>query len=89
MSVNGVGQNEAQISIYPNPSAGAFTVVMPKTGSAATITVTNIFGRVVEIRQVAGSIESSSFDLGKEARGNYIIKVNIGDKVYREKVTLW
>ncbi len=85
-----VNSNEAGIHIYPNPSNGSFVIDIPGAGSGATVTIMDIFGKVVETRTVkdTGS-EHVAFHFTTVAVGNYIVKISTADKIYREKIVIW
>ena len=77
------------ISVYPNPASGIFTVEIPETNEQAIITIYDVVGKAVETRAVDSSNGSkTTFNLSSVAPGSYIIKVQAGDKNYREKIVI-
>lgn len=81
---------EDMLSIYPNPSAGAFTVKFEGAlANNASITVLNAQGQVIQ------SIASPVFQNGElainitgAAAGMYIVRVQSGDQIVNKKVTI-
>ena len=95
LNVNGVTgiktntQANAQISVYPNPSNGAFTLNLSNTTAAkAQISVTNILGETVysSQEQINDSSFSKEINLQNIAAGTYFIKMLAGDKTYTSKL---
>ena len=77
------------ISIYPNPSVGVFTVVLPESGTAAEIMVTDMYGKVVEnVRITDRRDREVTMNLEAVANGTYLIRVSSGGVVYRGKVVI-
>lgn len=73
-SPRGVYQDNKIISVYPNPTNGSFTI---EAELGANYMITDIYGRIIEKGQLTNG--SAQFDLSKNAKGTYFIKVN--DKV--------
>ena len=87
LAVNNVANTG--VKVYPNPSNGAFTIELPQSVSNATITITDVMGKVVADRNVTAAKSAIvSFDLSGLAAGNYIMKVDAGAKIYREQITI-
>ena len=87
LAVNNVANTG--VKVYPNPSNGAFTIELPQSVSSATITITDVMGKVVADRNVTAAKSAIvSFDLSGLAAGNYIMKVDAGAKIYREQITI-
>ncbi len=82
---------EAQdVTVYPNPSNGTFTVVIPATGNEATITIIDVLGKIVETRLVANANGSTSvFNLTGVAAGSYLIRINSGAAAFKETVVVY
>jgi sugar lactone lactonase YvrE len=79
----------AVIKVFPSPSCGSFRVLAP--GNTTTITLTDIEGRIIEIRNVQsmpGLTERLMF-FDRIRPGNYVLKAIAGDQVFREKLTVW
>jgi hypothetical protein len=80
----------ADVKVYPNPSNGSFTVEIPQTGNAATITVTDMVGRIIQTKTIEGTIaQQVNFNLSNIPSGNYILKINSGDLTFRDKIVIW
>ncbi len=66
------------VSVYPNPSEGAFTLDV--TGSRVgdlNITVTSLQGQTVYTKQVKSVLDyHDTIDLTRFARGMYFLKIN-------------
>ena len=78
-----------KIIVYPNPSNGTFRIELPNNGNPAIITIVNLMGEVVASKNVSGNTNLVDFELNNLPTGNYIVRVNIGGEVYREKVIIW
>jgi hypothetical protein len=76
-----------EISVYPNPSEGSFTLQLPTGDNQAQILITDMLGKVIERRLVIGS-NTVGFDLSHIAKGTYNIHVTIGKEVYSSRVVL-
>lgn len=78
------------LKVYPNPNGGSFTVELPLINEDMTITILDMLGKTIETRMVNDhSIHTVSFNLTNIAAGSYMVKVNVGEQVYREKVVIW
>lgn len=88
-----VGVNNTQslqgIRLFPNPTDGIFTLEMPKLNANALVTITDVFGKVIETRMVNAGNGNSTFDLSSLAAGNYLIKITSGDQIFRDKIVIW
>lgn len=71
-------------SVYPNPSAGMFTVTSAKM-DAYKIEVINVLGEVVSTRNGNGMV-NESFDLSNYSSGLYFVKVSNGHSENVKKV---
>jgi hypothetical protein len=87
-AVKTVPGNPAGVKIYPNPSAGTFTIALPQAGIDATVTVTDMLGRLVDTRVFNNAQASQSLTVSNIAPGNYIVKIEAGQDTYREKVVV-
>ena len=77
------------ISIYPNPTSAIFTVSVPGQHDLVSVEVTDVTGKLVamDLRKKSSSA-TINIDMTGKATGTYIVKVNAGDKVYREKIVV-
>jgi uncharacterized protein YjdB len=90
VGVQPVAVLEGVFKVYPNPSAGAFTVDIPQTNNGSVVMVTDVLGKVIETRNLTdNSAQKVIFNLNNLAAGSYIIKVNAGSVTYREKIVIW
>jgi hypothetical protein len=92
VSPKGIAPGETELgagdvlSVYPNPSGGAFTIQLPAGSGTAAITIADITGKIVYAK-ITGK-DKLDFDLGDYPRGMYTINVTAGEKKYREKVLI-
>ena len=62
-----------QINVFPNPSAGVFSVDLPK-GKTYELEVTDLTGKVLKKQTTAGG--TSLLNLEGTAKGIYLLKVS-------------
>jgi len=67
------------LSVYPNPTRGACTVVLPSTGQNIVIEVYNGTGTMVSRQTVSAS--KVNIDLGSKPGGLYIVRATCGGEV--------
>ncbi len=88
-SVASVNGNSAALKVYPNPSTGSFDLDVPETGSAATVYLMDVLGRVVATRVVDETkTGAATLTFSGVTDGNYLVVVSSGDKRYTEKVVV-
>jgi hypothetical protein len=72
----GISTNEfGNISIYPNPTNGLFTIDMGSYDEAVNYTVSSIDGRVVT-QKLNVTDNKITIDLGNESKGVYLLKLH-------------
>ena len=77
------------MSIYPNPTNGEFSVSLPDVNSAATVTITDILSKVVTIKNIPFHHDiNETFDLTNMPPATYLIRVEAGGRIYRDKVVI-
>jgi PKD repeat protein len=84
-------EETAQVSIYPNPSAGLFTLNLTNVATAkAQINITNILGEVIYStqEQVNNGIMAKQINLESIANGAYFMKVSLGSQTYTSKIII-
>jgi PKD repeat protein len=84
-------QEAAQVSIYPNPSAGVFILSLTNIAVAkAQINISNILGEVVYSteEQVSNGTIAKQIDLQSIANGAYFMKVSVGTQTYTSKIII-
>jgi trimeric autotransporter adhesin len=87
-NTTGVGQavSAPGVNIYPNPSAGSFTIDLPNRGNAVTVTVMDIAGRIVHTKTIADRSATVTFNHLKP--GSYLVKLEDGNTVSTATVTV-
>ncbi len=85
---SGTGVNEVNgkttINVYPNPNNGTFTLELNEKPTKATITLSDLPGRVISTTTT--DEKTTQFDLSGYAPGIYLLKVTIDGAVYTQKV---
>ena len=77
------------IKVYPNPSMGEFTVELPAPAQLTVISVIDIYGKVIETREIKGGAQTKiGFNLDNLASGTYMIRVDADNKLFRGKVVV-
>jgi hypothetical protein len=78
-------KKEAELIVYPNPSAGVFTLSATEN-SISKVCVVDLFGKVVREYSKPGS-EVMNLDISEQPKGIYIVKVEqLDGKVRMKKV---
>ena len=72
-----------QLSVFPNPTTGDFTISMPSTYSVAVVSVTDILGKVVFQQQITNSLKSFEINLSNILPGNYIVSLSTDKQEYK------
>ncbi len=89
----GVGQlakADNNMSLYPNPTNGTFTLEIPGIDGKATIAIMDIYGKTAETKIAEGKNGLKEvFNLTNYAKGTYFIRVEAEGVFYREKVIVW
>ena len=73
---------EMQVSLYPNPTAGTFSVALQNRtdGRPMQAVLTSPTGAVLAEKQFESNLEQ--FDLSGQAAGIYFLKLTVGDEVH-------
>lgn len=82
---------DKNITVYPNPSAGNFTldILMPGSG-LARVEVLDLVGKTVfaqDIKELKGAF-TMNIPMEKHAKGVYLLAVKIGGKQYHRRLVL-
>lgn len=80
-----------KISVYPNPTAGQFTIDVPlEAGSDVSIQVHNSLGQVVFSQNANGQTGVNKFVVGLESmpEGAYFVRVNTQEQTLRSTLIL-
>lgn len=79
----------AQVSVYPNPSNGNFTVEASQAfGQGVTITVTNLLGATVYQTQPESSATKALINLEGINAGIYFVNISNGNRVETTKIVV-
>ncbi len=71
-------------ALYPNPTSGQFSVTFSKSVSNASITITDVNGKIVQQVKATGS--KVDFDLSAVASGTYFVRIEEKGTVITKKV---
>ncbi len=83
---NGAMTANGEVSIYPNPTSGTFTLFTDEELSNATVTIFNVLGQQVYSTTVSGN--SSVIDLGHQPAGIYTVAFKTASGMHTEKLTI-
>lgn len=75
------------LSVYPNPNAGNFTVIVSNTENSV-IGIYNLQGQEVYTENISTSDYIKNFDMSNYKKGIYFIKVSNNDNVKIQKVII-
>jgi Secretion system C-terminal sorting domain len=74
-----------EISIYPNPSSGTFTIVMPANTAEARVVVTDMLGRKVKEQQLMSAKTELKLDAPP---GTYLVSCTAGEQRWCRQVVV-
>jgi len=74
---------EHEVTLYPNPNHGQFTIALPKNISEAQIEVVSSVGSTVYTNTVKNNTPITIDNISK---GIYFVKVNLGSKNVVKKI---
>jgi hypothetical protein len=78
-----------EVKVYPNPNSGSFTVELPYIENKASITITDVTGKLIQQRTIGyNDGYKFSIHLGDIARGIYMVDVLYDDKQFRTKLVI-
>ena len=78
----------ADISVYPNPSNGQFTISTPSLQTDATLEVYSTDGRLVYQQTIPSATAETSIGLQQPAAGLYQVRIIAGGEVRMTKVVV-
>ena len=76
------------LSVFPNPSAGAFTIRLGEAAKDVLVTITDVSGRVVERTFYEGTQNVIRYNVAERVRGQYIVTAQAGDATYVGRIEL-
>ncbi len=82
--VQNTARQNSEVSIYPNPCTGSFTISLPQSTGLKTINITDMAGRTMAIRHTTDS-DPIEFILSLPP-GPYIAQIITEQAVYRQKI---
>ena len=86
------GVDAGQVSVYPNPASGRFTVHLPAIAGARTVeaTLLNSLGQVVRRQSVSASADGTHFDVVADglSAGVYALRLTAGAVSLTKRVVL-
>ncbi len=88
-SVSTVANPSQEISIYPNPNSGNFTIHFLTPAEYAEITITDLLGRMVETRHLQGFTErSEQISLPGAVPGLYFVRISTNHSGISKAITI-
>lgn len=76
------------MSVFPNPSTGAFTLRLGCVATDVLVTLTDVSGRVVERTFYEGAHSTINYSIGQQIKGHYFITAQTEDAVYTGRLDL-
>ena len=88
-SIKGINQVETNITFFPSPSSGNFTLQFPDANNGiAEITIFNILGNSVyseELKTISGT-NKLNININGLPDGIYLLRATIGENFYSAKI---
>lgn len=88
---NGVADDkyaEAAIQLYPNPSKGELTIVLPGSQKIAALQIHNIMGEMISKTEVTNANQQIHIDLSDQPNGIYFVHIQTGSVMVTRKFVL-
>lgn len=87
--INNAAEEETQVSMYPNPTTGLFTLWFNNPrGGEVYYTVTDLAGHQVKQGNELSSKNKVNVDLADQSNGVYFITLHVGESAITKKVML-
>jgi pectin methylesterase-like acyl-CoA thioesterase len=86
VSATRAAQNGMSFRVYPNPAAGPATVALEGFQRAATLTVFNALGQVVQTQTLTGTTAPAALDVARLAKGVYLLRVSNADVTLTQRL---
>lgn len=81
--------NELNVSLYPTPSSGYFTVeVRDHFKGDIEVKIFNLLGEEVKSMLMAGTRTKMTVDMSKESKGVYFIRITAAQKTTTQKIVI-
>lgn len=81
LAVNDVKSNTKSISIYPNPTAGVFSINAEGFAKTSKVTVTDMTGKIVKTFD-----SKDSYDISDLSKGTYLVTIKDANSIETKKV---
>lgn len=78
---------ESNIEIYPNPSNGIFTIILPESNSEYKITLFNSLGQQVLNEQYSGRVEVP-LNAARLPNGVYVVQIQSDDVQFKKNLVI-
>ena len=88
VGVEDLVNNDAMITVYPNPSAGSFNLEVTNAGDDVEIAVSDILGNTLPITITDNLNGKYTVDLSNVADGVYFVQVRNGDTYATKRITV-
>jgi len=72
--IDGISDNSAQISVYPNPNNGQFTIES-SVGGASSVEIYNILGEKVYTRNLSTTKGTNTINVSNQPNGVYLYRI--------------
>ncbi|MEI8204535.1 MAG: T9SS type A sorting domain-containing protein [Bacteroidota bacterium] len=76
--------NDASITIYPNPTAGSFNLITNQIKSIESIEIYDVYGKLIYQTQKSVNI----IDISSQPNGVYFLRLTADNKQYTQKLVL-
>jgi hypothetical protein len=77
------------LRVYPNPANNILTIELPAIVNSSDITLTDVLGKTVKKMTVTSGSQKVNIPLHDISAGSYFLRVQAGEQVWREKITVW
>lgn len=76
-----------ELSLYPNPSNGSFTIDLGQTNKKVSVTIYNVVGKIISQYEY-DNISKPFIDISNQANGSYFVKIKTDNQTITKKVVV-